>query len=50
MDQGPGYKNDQACVTFIEYIAREFQQQIIASLNHSKFFSYRLMPVQIQEI
>ena len=33
VDLGPGYKNDHACVTFIEYTAREFQQQLIAYVS-----------------
>ena len=39
VDLGPGYRNDHACATFIEYIARDFQQQLVAALNQCKFFS-----------
>ena len=39
VDLGPGYRNDHACATFIEYIARDFQQQPVAALNQCKFFS-----------
>ena len=42
VDLGPGYKNDHACATFIEYIALEFKQQLLASLNNSKFFSVQV--------
>ena len=39
VDLGPGYRNDHACATFIEYIARDFQHQLVAALNQCKFFS-----------
>ena len=36
---GQGYKNDQACATFIDFLACEQQEQLMAALSHSKFFS-----------
>ena len=36
---GQGYKNDRACATFVECIAREQQEQLMAALSRSKFFS-----------
>ena len=39
VDLGPGYRNDYACTTFIEYIARDFQQQLVAALNKCTLFS-----------
>ena len=39
VDLGSSYRNDHACATIIEYIARDFQQQLVTSLNQSKFFS-----------
>ena len=39
VDLGPDYRNDHACATFVEYIARDFQQQLVAALNQCKFFS-----------
>ena len=40
VDFVPGYRNDHTCATFIEYIARDFQQQlcIVAALNQCKLF------------
>ena len=39
VDLGPGYRDDHACAMFIEYIDRDFQQQLVAALNQCKFFS-----------
>ena len=39
VDLGPGYGNDHACATFIDYIPRDFQQQLVAALNQRQFFS-----------
>ena len=41
VDFGAGSKNDQACATFIEFIAREQQQILMAALSQSKFFSFQ---------
>ena len=30
---GPAYKNNHACDTFVEFIAREWQEQLIATLS-----------------
>ena len=32
---GQGYKNDHACATFIEFIAHEQQEQLMAALSRS---------------
>ena len=50
VDLGPGYRNDHACTTFIEYIARDFQQQLVAALNQCKFFSLQADSSMTQEI
>ena len=39
VDIGPAYKNYHACATFVEFIARERQEQLIATLSQRKFFS-----------
>ena len=39
MNLGQGYKNDQACATFVEFIACKQQEQLMATLSRSKFFS-----------
>ncbi len=39
VDLGPGYKNDQACATFLEFIAREQQEILLTALSSSKVFS-----------
>ena len=36
---GTGYKNDHACATFIEFIAKEQQQILTNALSKSNFFS-----------
>ena len=40
---GQGFKNDHACATFIEFIAHEQQEQLMAALSRSKFFSLQPM-------
>ena len=39
VDLGTGYKNDQACATFIEYIAREQRDILVKQLDKAKFYS-----------
>ena len=39
VDLGQGYKNNQACATFIEYIAMEQKQGLISTLSMVKFYS-----------
>ena len=39
VDLGPGYRNDHACATFVEYISRDLQQKLLGALGHSRFFS-----------
>ena len=36
---GQSYKNNQACATFIEYIALEQRNFLVEALRHSKFFN-----------
>ena len=36
---GARYKNDDACATFIQYIAKEQQQHLLETLSKVKFFS-----------
>ena len=36
---GQGYKNDRACSMFIEYIARDQQERLVATLSKAHFFS-----------
>ena len=36
---GQGYKNDRACASFVEFIAREQQEKLMTALSRSKFFS-----------
>ena len=38
-DLGQGYKNGCSCTTFVEFIARDQQQQLMTALSRSKFFS-----------
>ena len=40
---GTGYKNDKACATFVEFIAKEQQNVLVTALSQSKFFSFRQM-------
>ena len=39
VDLGQGYKNDRACSTFIEFVAREQREKLMAAISRSKFFS-----------
>ena len=39
VDIGQGYKNDRSRATFMEFIARDLQKQLMKALSHSKFFS-----------
>ena len=39
VDLGSGYKNDQACATFMSYIAKEQRDQLRSVLENVKFFS-----------
>ena len=39
VDLGQGYKNDRSCSTFVEFIARDLQEQLMKALSRSKFFS-----------
>ena len=36
---GSGYKNDQACATFVEYIALEQKERLQDALGKCRFFS-----------
>ena len=36
---GQGYKNDRECSMFIEYIARDQQERLVATLSKAHFFS-----------
>ena len=38
-DLGQGYKNNQACSVFIDYIAKEQQQVLVDALKQATFFS-----------
>ena len=38
-DLGEGYKNDRGCSVFVEFIARDQQERLVAELTQSKFFS-----------
>ena len=38
-DLGECYKNDRGCSVFVEFIARDQQEQLVAELTRSKFFS-----------
>ena len=39
IDLGQSYKKDRACSTFIEFIAREQREKLMAAISRSKFFS-----------
>jgi hypothetical protein len=39
VDLGSGYKNNQACTTFLEYVAQDFREQLATLLGKVKFFS-----------
>ena len=36
---GTGYKNDQACATFVQYIAKDQRLQLVDILSKAKFYS-----------
>ena len=44
---GAGYKNDHACATFVEFIAREQQEILLDALSKSAF---KLMQVLMLEM
>ena len=37
VDLGQGYKNNCSCSTFMEFIARDLQEQLMKALSRSKF-------------
>ena len=39
VDLGSGYKNNQACTTFLEYIDQDFRERLVNVLDKVKFFS-----------
>lgn len=39
---GSGYKNQKACVTFVDYISQEQQCTVVNSLARARFFSIQL--------
>ena len=39
VDLGQGYKNDLACATFVDYIAKEQQEILVRAPTSAKFFS-----------
>ena len=39
VDLGSGYKNNQACAVFIEYIAQAMKETLVNILAKAKFFS-----------
>ena len=41
VDLGTAYKNNQACATFVEYIAKEQQQVLARALSEAKFYSFQ---------
>ena len=48
VDLGSGYKNDQACATFVSYIAQEQRQLLACAVAKAKIFlPYKLMVVPI---
>lgn len=42
VDLGSAYKNDQACATFISYIAKKQRDQLRSGLENVKFFSIQV--------
>ena len=38
-DVGEGYKNDRSCSVFVEFIACDQQEHLVADLTGSKFFT-----------
>ena len=49
VDLGQGYKNDRACSAFIEFIAREQREKLMAAIRSQSFLAYKQMPVQTLE-
>ena len=39
VDLGAGYKNNQACATFVDYIAQAQREVLLSRLAKAKFFS-----------
>ncbi len=39
---GETYRNEQACATFIEFIAKDFRSQLTKALHDAKFFSIQM--------
>ena len=39
VDLGRGYKNDQACTTFVEYIVKDQQEILAYTMTSAKFIS-----------
>ena len=39
---GTGYKNDQACATFVQYIAKDQRLQLVDILSKAKYFSIQI--------
>ena len=39
---GTGYKNDQACATFVQYIAKDQRLQLVNILSKAKFYSIQI--------
>ena len=46
VDFGVGYKNNQACAVFVDYIARAQREALAAQLAMAKFLAYKLMGAQ----
>jgi len=38
IDLGPAYTNDHACATFVEFIALEQKEQLLATLAGCRYF------------
>ena len=38
LNRGQGYKNDQACATFVDYIAKEQQELLVRAPTSAKLF------------
>ena len=42
VDLGQGYKNNQACASFIEFIALDQQRSLVDTLFHANFYSLQV--------
>ena len=42
VDLGTGYKNNMACSTFVDYIARDLRDALSRTIQKSKFFSIQM--------